>query len=97
MDDERSPEKILNMIGDTKARTVLAAVIQKPRSVNELEERLDLSQASVYRQVNKLHEYDLIAERTLVADDGNHYSEYKCNFKSVIMSVEEDRYDVRIF
>jgi DNA-binding transcriptional ArsR family regulator len=96
--DEKPPiEEILDTIGDGRARTVLAALAREPSSAQELTDRLELSQAAVYRRVDDLLEHDLIAERTLVADDGNHYSEYECKFDSTIVSLEGDKYEGRIF
>lgn len=97
MDEERPIEEILNTIGDERARTVLAAIAEEPGSAKELTERLSLSQATVYRRVDDLLEHDLIAERTLVADDGNHYNEYECKFDSTVISLEGDEYEIRIF
>ncbi|WP_247001426.1 ArsR/SmtB family transcription factor [Halosolutus gelatinilyticus] len=97
MDDESSIEEILNTIGDKHARTVLASISREPGSAKELAERLDLSQPTIYRRLELLAENDLIKDRTLVADDGNHYKEYRCNFNSTVISLEDDEYDVRIF
>ncbi|RQG89910.1 ArsR family transcriptional regulator [Natrarchaeobius halalkaliphilus] len=97
MDDEVPIEEILNTIGDEHARTVLASISREPGSAKELAERLDLSQPTIYRRIDLLQEYDLIKERTLVADDGNHYNEYTSNFNSTVISLEGDEYDVRIF
>ncbi|RQG98146.1 ArsR/SmtB family transcription factor [Natrarchaeobius oligotrophus] len=97
MDDEAPIEEILNTIGDEHARTVLASISREPGSAKELADRLDLSQPTIYRRIDVLQEYDLIKERTLVADDGNHYKEYTCNFNSTVISLEDDEYDVRIF
>ncbi|APW98233.1 transcriptional regulator [Halobiforma lacisalsi AJ5] len=97
MDDESSIEEILDTIGDEHARTVLASISREPGSAKELAERLDLSQPTIYRRLDLLEENDLIKDRTLVADDGNHYKEYTCNFNSTVISLEDDEYDVRIF
>jgi len=97
MDDKRPIEEILNTIGDEQARTVLASIAHEPRSAKELTERLNLSQATIYRRIDKLQKHDLIKKRTLVADDGNHYNEYKCNFNSTVISLEDDEYEVRIY
>ncbi|WP_339103573.1 helix-turn-helix domain-containing protein [Haloterrigena salinisoli] len=97
MDDESSIEEILNTIGDEHARTVLASISREPGSAKELAERLDLSQPTIYRRLELLEANDLIEYRTLVADDGNHYKEYTCNFNSTVISLDDDEYDVRIF
>jgi DNA-binding transcriptional ArsR family regulator len=97
MDDERPIEEILDTIGDEHARTVLAAIAREPGSAKELTRRLDLSQPTIYRRLDTLKDHDLIRERTLVADDGNHYNEYECNFKSTVISLEGEEYQVQIF
>lgn len=97
MGDEQTPEEVLNTIGDEQARAVLAAIAREPSSVKELTEKLDLSQATIYRRVAQLQKHDLLNERTLVADDGNHYEEYTCNFNSTVVSLEDADYNVRVF
>jgi len=96
MDGEDCVEEVLDAIGDEHARTVLAALNRRPASAKELTTRLDLSQPTVYRRLETLQEHDLIVERTLVAEDGNHYKEYRCNFRSALLSLEEDTYDVQL-
>lgn len=95
--NDRPVEDILDTIGDPSARTVLAAISQQSRSVKELANDLDISRTTVYRRIQDLHEYDLVTAKTLVAEDGNHYKRYECNFNSSVISLENDEYDVRIF
>jgi DNA-binding transcriptional ArsR family regulator len=97
MAEERRIEEILDTIGDKHARMVLAEISREPRSAKELAEGLDLSLPTVYRRLELLEEHDLITARTLIADDGNHYKEYECNFDSTVISLEDDEYEVRIF
>ncbi|MFW5919711.1 MAG: ArsR/SmtB family transcription factor [Halanaeroarchaeum sp.] len=97
MEEDRTIEEILDTIGDEYAREILAAVSMKARSAKELGEELDLSLPTVYRRIEVLEEHDLITSRTLVADDGNHYQVYECNFDSTVIRLENDEYDVRIY
>lgn len=97
MGDDRSIEDVLDTIGDEHARAVLAALSRAPASAGELTDRLDLSRPTVHRRLNTLRDHDLVTERTLVGDDGNHYKEYRCNFDSTLISLEGEEYTVRIF
>lgn len=97
VDDDRPIEEILNTIGDEHARTVLAAVSRDPRSAKELAEACDLSLPTIYRRLDLLDDHDLVTERTVVTDEGNHYSVYECNFDSTVISLEDDEYRVRIY
>ncbi len=95
--DDRSIEEILDTIGDQHARRVLAAISREPKDAKELAEECDLSLPTVYRRIEILDEHDLIKDETLVADDGNHYKIYKSNFESTVISLEDDKYKVRIY
>jgi len=95
--DDRSIEEILDTIGDQHAREVLAAISRESQSAKELAEECDLSLPTVYRRIEMLNEYDLVTDRTLVAEDGNHYKVYESNFESTVISLEDDEYRVRIY
>jgi len=97
VDDEKSIEEILDTIGDRHARRVLAAISREPQSAKELAEECEMSLPTVYRRIEMLTEYELVKDRTLVADDGNHYKVYESNFESTVISLEEDEYRVRIY
>jgi predicted transcriptional regulator len=97
VDDDRPIEDILDTIGDEHARRVLAAISREPKPAKELAEECDLSLPTIYRRVEMLEEHDLVKDRTLVADDGNHYKVYECNFESTVISLEDDEYRVRIY
>ncbi|MFC7175972.1 helix-turn-helix domain-containing protein [Halosegnis marinus] len=98
MDEQpRTVEEVLDTIGDGRARDVLAAVATEARSAKELAEACDMSLPTVYRRLEVLQEHELVSERTAVADDGNHYNVYTCNFDSTVIKLDDDGYDVRIY
>ena len=97
MDDERPIEEILNTIGDENARTVLAAISREAHSAKELAAECDMSLPTVYRRLELLQEHDLVTETTAVAEDGNHYKVYECNFDSTVITLQDDEYKVRIY
>lgn len=90
-------EEILDTIGDRSARSILAAIGEKPQSAKELANQLDLSLPTVYRRLEVLQEHNLVTTKTLVAEDGNHYDVYESNFNSTVISLEGDEYDIRVF
>lgn len=97
MDEERTIEEILDTIGDEKARDVLAAISEEPRSAKELREALDMSLPTVYRRIETLEESDLVRSQTFVAEDGNHYEIYESNFDSTVIRLKDSQYSVQIY
>ncbi|WP_435194981.1 helix-turn-helix domain-containing protein [Natronomonas sp. EA1] len=94
---ERSIEEVLDTIGDKHARTVLAAISRQPRPAKELAAECELSLPTIYRRLELLQEHDLVTEATAVAEDGNHYNVYECNFDSTVIALKDDEYQVRIY
>jgi predicted transcriptional regulator len=97
VDDDRSIEEIMDTIGDQHARRVLAAISGEPKPAKQLAEECDLSLPTVYRRIEMLDEYDLVTDRTLIAEDGNHYKVYESNFESTVISLQDDEYKVQIY
>ncbi len=97
VDENRTIEEILDTIGDEHARRLLASVSIEPKSAKDIAEECDLSLPTVYRRIETLEEYDLVKDRTLVAEDGNHYKVYESNFESTVISLENDTYQVRVY
>lgn len=96
-EEQPTVEDILDMIGDARARDVLAEVSQDPRSAHELADDLGFAPSTVYRRLDELEEHSLVTSETRIAKDGNHYQVFTCNFESTIVSLDDDEYDVRIF
>lgn len=95
--DDQPIEKILDTIGDSYARDVLAAICREPQSANDLSAELGYSAQTVYRRIELLEEYDLVSSRTRISKDGNHHQVYDSNFDGVLISVDDAEYDVEIY
>lgn len=94
--NEVADEELLDAIGDRQARRVLASTDPGPRSAKEIGEQLDLSLPTVYRRLDRLEELDLVTSKTFVAENGNHYEVFECNFDSTVISLDEDGYSVYV-
>lgn len=97
VDDDRRVEDVLDTIGDNYARQILAAISREPRPAKELADACDISLPTVYRRLELLEEQELVTSHTAIDDDGNEYQRYECNFESTVISLENDKYDVRIY
>lgn len=93
----RSVEKVLDTIGDEYARDVLAMICDNAYSAREIAAHLDHSENTVYRRINTLKEHDLVETSTKIVDDGNHYQVHEAAFDSVVISVDDEEYDLEIY
>ena len=74
--EEPTLEAVVELLDDEHARTILTATSVDPLSAKELSERCDVSQATVYRRVERLTETGLVEERTRPRADGHHDTVY---------------------
>lgn len=95
--DEDDIGDVLDTLGDEHARDILVATDREPHSAKELSDACDLSLATVYRRIEQLQEYDLLTDHTLIADDGNHYKVFECNFRSAMLALEEREYELKLY
>ncbi|QLC34501.1 winged helix-turn-helix transcriptional regulator [Halarchaeum sp. CBA1220] len=89
-------DDLLDALGDPRARAVLAAVNDEPRSAKELADALDVSLPTVYRRLDDLQSCELVTARTAVAPDGNHYKRYAATFEELSVRLEGDEYVVEV-
>lgn len=97
MSTDRPIEEILDTMGDQHARRVLVALSKDELSAKNLSEETGLSLPTIYRRIEMLKEHDLVNEKTIVAEDGNHYRVFECNFDSTLIRLSDDEFDVRIY
>lgn len=98
MTTEWEAETLFELLGDELARTILALTSVEALSADALSDRCNASQPTVYRRLDELQEYDLLAERTEYDADGNHYKRYECQLQEVCVGVENGSFttDLRL-
>ena len=82
-------DPVLDALGDQKARRCLYALQESPKSASELVEATGLARTTVYRRLNALRQADLIASRTTIDPDGDHYETFTVDTKLVLIELEE--------
>lgn len=97
MSTDRPIEEILDTMGDEHARRVLIALSKSELSAKDLSDETGLSLPTIYRRIEMLKEHELVGEKTIVAEDGNHYRVFECNFDSTLIRLSNDAFDVRIY
>ena len=74
--DEPTLETVVELLDDEYARDILTATSVDALSAKELSDHCDVSQATVYRRVERLAEAGLVDERTRPRADGHHDTVY---------------------
>jgi DNA-binding transcriptional ArsR family regulator len=93
---EWDPETVFDVLGNEHARQILALASVKPVSADELAAHTDASQPTVYRRVNVLKEYDMLAEQRTLDEEGNHYKTYRTSLEEACFAVEDGGFTVEV-
>ncbi|WP_136688174.1 ArsR/SmtB family transcription factor [Halorhabdus amylolytica] len=96
MSEDRDEAEILALLDDEYAREILTATSAQPMSADQLTERCDASDSTIYRRVDRLKEHDLIEEQTQFDPDGHHYSVYVSRLESVNVTFEDDECQIEL-
>lgn len=88
--NEWNPDTVFDVLSDERARQILVAAVESPKSAEELSERVVGSLSSLYRRIEVLTEYGLLAEETRLDPEGHHYCVYTVNCENIDISLSED-------
>lgn len=91
---EWDPSNVFDVFGDRLARRLLVLASQRAAPADELADALDVSEPTVYRRLNELGEYDLVAEHQQIDADGHHYKTYETTLRQVTLEIDRGGYNV---
>lgn len=94
---EESPlETVVALLDDDHARAILTATSDEALSAKELSERCDISQATVYRRVDRLTGAGLVTERTRPRADGHHDTVYVASLDELTVRLRDGRLEFEL-
>ncbi|WP_276273969.1 ArsR/SmtB family transcription factor [Haloarcula litorea] len=96
MSDVRDPDALADLLGDECARTILVEAKKEPCSAAELSEYAEVSEPTVYRRLERLREYDLVAEDIQPVTDGKNYKVYRTELDGIELDLDEDGFEITV-
>jgi len=85
--------EVLDLLSDEYARDILAATSDRPMSASELAEECDMSEPTVYRRIERLREYDLVAQQRRIETGGNDYSVYAATLSGFSVDLDDGTFE----
>lgn len=89
MSEDCDEAEVLALLEDRYARAILTETSAEPMSAQQLSERCDASEATIYRRVERLKACDLVEEQVQPQADGHHYRTFASRLESVTVEFEE--------
>lgn len=81
---------ILDALGDSDCRQILAAVARDPMTIAEIVESLNIPRATAYRKIDALQTAELVAEQPRIRPHSRTVTEYVTRVGSVALSLPTD-------
>jgi predicted transcriptional regulator len=89
-------ETVVELLDDDHVRAFLTATSGEPMSARELSDRLDISQATVYRRLDRLTDAGLLAERTRPRADGHHDTVYVASLDELTIRLRDEQLEFEL-
>jgi len=94
--DGEALSDVLSLLDDDHARTILVETTVEPMSAQELAERCDVADSTIYRRIDRLREYDLLVETQQIDREGNHYKQYRARLDHVTIDLDSDGFSIEL-
>lgn len=96
MSDGSDTAALADLLADDYARRILIETKNEACSASELGTRLDTSEPTIYRRLERLREHELVSEEIRPVTDGKNYKVYQAQLKSVSLELTEDGFEVTV-
>lgn len=93
---EWEPADLFEVLADDTAREMLALASAQELAADEFADACGVSLPTVYRRVDALQEYDLLASETKIDTDGNNYETYETTLTEISITIENGDVDVTV-
>ena len=83
IDEEPSKINLLSIISDKYCRTILKAILDKPKSAIEIASETKTPISTMYRRIQTLHDNKLVQSSGMITEDGKRLFLYKSKIKGI--------------
>jgi predicted transcriptional regulator len=87
---------VVDLLANPCARELLVYTAREPLSADELVTRADASRTTVYRQLRRLAEADLVAASTELDPAGHHFERYRARLDRLTVDLSADGLSVEV-
>ncbi len=87
--DQSKADEIVKALSDEYSRKIILSIIAESLPIEEISHRTNVPVSTCYRRVHELFSFGIvIADRTIIEDDGKKFICYKSNFKNATIQLE---------
>lgn len=96
IEEPERKESFLEILSDKYCRSILAVIMDKPKSAIEISREKNIPISTVYRRIQMLHDSKMIFTSGVITDEGKRLFLYKSKIKEVNTRFHDGKIDVVI-
>lgn len=96
MAEESDVREIAALLEDEYAHAILRHTSDQVMSASELSDACDASVSTIYRRIERLQEYDLLAEQLQLDRDGHHYKTYSARLERITIELVDGAFELEV-
>ena len=83
IEEESTKDNLLGIVSDKYCRSILKAIMDKPKSVMDLAMECHIPISTVYRRIQNLHDSKMLYTSGSISEDGKKFFLYKSKIKEI--------------
>lgn len=89
-------DTVAEILEDRYSRAILAEASREPMAARDLASAVSADPSTVYRRLDRLEEFDLVASYIRPTPTGHHYSVYRTRLQRVAIELDDGEYQITI-
>jgi hypothetical protein len=95
-EDSEKKDNLLEILSDKYCRTILEAIMYKPKSAIEITADTRIPISTVYRRIQLLHDNKLLFTSGSISDEGKKFFLYKSKVKGIQSNFNNGQVEVEL-
>lgn len=96
MTEDSEVREIAALLEDEYSHAILIYTSKQEMSAPELSDACDASVSTIYRRIERLQEYDLLAEQLNLDRDGHHYNTYTARLERIEIELINGTFEIEV-
>jgi predicted transcriptional regulator len=96
IEDIEKKNSLLEVLSDKYCRTILEAIMYKPKSVIEINVETRIPISTIYRRIQTLHDNKLLFTSGTISNDGKKFFLYKSKVKGIQSNFNNGQVEVEL-
>lgn len=96
MRENSDVRSIAALLEDRYAHAILLYTSRESMSAMELSEACEASPSTIYRRIDRLQEYDLLADQLRLDREGHHYRTYSARLERITIELADGAFEIEV-